>query len=40
MVSNILDLVENDTVRVVDPEETDDGAQDGYAEHDLVVGDG
>lgn len=39
MVSNILDFVENHAVRVVDSEEPDNGAQDGHAEHNLVVGD-
>lgn len=37
---NILNLVENDAVGIVNSEESDDGAEDGYAEHDLVVGDG
>lgn len=40
MLSNILNLIENDAVRVVDPEESNDGAENGHAKHDLVVGDG
>lgn len=36
---HVLDLVENDTVRLVDTEQSNDGAQDGHANHDLIVRD-
>lgn len=38
MQGYILDLVEHDAARLVDPEETNDGGEDRHAEHDLVIG--